>query len=75
MHSVTTKEEVLSALKAEMPRLQSEFGITRMALFGSFAVGNPTETSDVDLLSNRPNRLDSSFLSFQSTFQAALEER
>ena len=50
MRSVSTREEVLEVLQAEMPILQSEFGITKMALFGSFAEGTPTEASDVDLL-------------------------
>ncbi len=50
MGSVTTREDVISVLRAEMPKLEREFGITRIALFGSFAAGNQTETSDVDLL-------------------------
>ena len=50
LHFATTKEEAISVLQTEMPKLQREFGITRMALFGSFAEGNPTESSDVDLI-------------------------
>jgi predicted nucleotidyltransferase len=50
MQNATTREEIISILNAEMPKLQREFGITKMALFGSFAKGTPTETSDVDLL-------------------------
>ncbi len=50
MPYVNTREDVFSFLQTEMPKLQRDFGITKMALFGSFAKGTQTETSDVDLL-------------------------
>ena len=39
--------EVLSLLK---PKLQSEFGVTSLAFFGSVARDTATEASDVDVL-------------------------
>jgi predicted nucleotidyltransferase len=41
---------VFSFLQTEMPKLQRDYGVTKMALFGSFANGTQTETSDIDLL-------------------------
>ena len=45
-----TKQDVIKILKAEQPYLKKEFGVKRMAIFGSFAKGKPTPKSDVDIL-------------------------
>ncbi len=45
-----TKEKILEVLQGEFPFLATEFGISKIGLFGSFAKGQPTETSDVDIL-------------------------
>ena len=50
MSTVTTKEEVMQVLRDEMPLLRERYGITRIALFGSFAQGSPREDSDVDIV-------------------------
>ncbi len=44
------RDEVLAILKAEEPRLRSEFGVKSLALFGSVARDEANEGSDVDLL-------------------------
>jgi predicted nucleotidyltransferase len=40
----------LETLRRAAPDLEHEYGITRLALFGSFARGEATEASDVDVL-------------------------
>lgn len=50
MSTVRTKEEVMQVLRSEMPLLQERYGITRMALFGSFAQGTPRDDSEVDIV-------------------------
>lgn len=50
MATVRTKEEVMQVLRSEMPLLQERYGITRMALFGSFAQGTPRDDSEVDIV-------------------------
>jgi hypothetical protein len=50
MPSVKTKEDVMQVLRDEMPLLQERYGITRIALFGSFAQGNPQDDSEVDIV-------------------------
>ena len=47
---VTTTQDVLDLLRAARPQLAREFGITRLALFGSYARGEQREDSDVDVL-------------------------
>ncbi len=45
-----TKKKILEVLQSEYPFLAAEFGISKIGLFGSFAKGEPAETSDVDIL-------------------------
>ena len=45
-----TREDVLSVLVREKPRLQRRYPVRRLALFGSYARGEPQPDSDVDLL-------------------------
>ena len=46
---ILTRESLLEILKAEYPYLKKEFGVKKMAIFGSFAKGKPTIKSDVDI--------------------------
>jgi len=47
---VLPKDEILRILRAELPYLRERFGVTRLAIYGSFARGEPDLDSDVDLL-------------------------
>ncbi len=60
MNTVLTRERILHILEEELPYLCREYGVERLALYGSFAQGTPDEDSDVDLLVelNRPLGLD-----------------
>ncbi|MCE2464201.1 MAG: nucleotidyltransferase family protein [Dehalococcoidia bacterium] len=44
------RDEVLNTLKAHKPTLGERFGITGLALFGSFARDQANDKSDVDIL-------------------------
>jgi predicted nucleotidyltransferase len=50
MRRALTRDEVVNILKNEASRLRQRYGVTRMALFGSFAKGTAKRTSDIDLL-------------------------
>ena len=43
-------QEIVSILQREKPELAREFGITRIAVFGSYARGEQRDGSDVDIL-------------------------
>jgi uncharacterized protein len=43
-------QENLDILQRAMPELVRDFQVTRLALFGSYARGQQTEASDVDIL-------------------------
>ena len=45
-----TKEEVIRLLKKRLPRLHAVLPLVRVILFGSYAKGNFTAYSDIDLL-------------------------
>ena len=45
-----TGDEVLDLLRAHKPLLAERFGVTQLALFGSFARDQATDHSDVDIL-------------------------
>lgn len=44
------KEFILAYLRAHRPELEARFGVTKIALFGSYARSEETPTSDIDLL-------------------------
>ena len=44
------RDQVLCTLKEHKPTLEKRFGVTRLALFGSFARDQATDNSDVDIL-------------------------
>ena len=44
------RDEVLNMLRAHKPILSQRFGVAELALFGSFARDEATDTSDVDIL-------------------------
>ena len=44
------REEILSFLKEKKSELFSDYQLTKIGLFGSFANGNQTENSDIDLI-------------------------
>ncbi len=45
-----SKKEVLKILKEEFPHLKEKFNVKNIGLFGSYARGEQSETSDIDLL-------------------------
>jgi predicted nucleotidyltransferase len=40
----------LALLRAVRPQLAREYGVTRLAIFGSYARGDQREDSDIDVL-------------------------
>ncbi|MCX6688624.1 MAG: nucleotidyltransferase family protein [Methanoregula sp.] len=44
------KSPVIKKMEAAAPAIRSQFGVTRIGIFGSFARGEQTRKSDVDVL-------------------------
>lgn len=44
-----TKDRIVQILQKERSYLNAEFGVSKIGLFGSYAKGQPDETSDIDI--------------------------
>ena len=56
------KQEVLELLKEVKPRLERNYGIKSIALFGSYSRGEQTPGSDIDILVEHSTPLGFKFL-------------
>ena len=50
MKEPRTKQEIIHVLQKQLPYLQERYGVQRIAVYGSFAKGDQTKRSDVDIL-------------------------
>ncbi len=55
-----TRDQIMALLREHLPYLSARYGVKRIGLFGSYARGVQSESSDVDLLVefDRPIGLD-----------------
>ena len=69
------RERVLTILKGEMTYLRQEYGVERLALFGSFAQGKADENSDIDLLVQLSRPLGFKFIQLASYLENKLDKK
>ena len=50
MEKIINKNQIIDFLRINKDFLEKKFGVTKIALFGSYVRGEETETSDIDLL-------------------------
>ena len=67
-----SREEILAILRSAMPELSREFGVRRLAIFGSCARGEAGERSDVDVLVDVDPRLGLRFVDLAERIEALL---
>jgi hypothetical protein len=72
MKTTVAKASVLRTLKKELPYLQDKYGVKRVALYGSFAKGTQTGTSDVDILVQLEKPIGLEFVELASYLEKAL---
>ena len=72
MEAQLSKQDILQILEKESPYLQEQYGIARIALYGSFAQDTATETSDVDLLVELSRPLGFEFVSLAEHIESIL---
>ena len=46
------KNVIIAKLKIAMPRLKQKYGVTELALFGSYSRNEQTQNSDIDIMVN-----------------------
>ena len=67
-----TKKRITEILRKESPFLASEYGVRRIGLFGSYAKGLSTETSDIDLLVEFGRPIGFRFVEFAEYIESLL---
>jgi len=67
-----TREETLRILRKNLPRLSAEFGVKRLALFGSVAEGAQNDASDIDLIAEFDRPLGLRFVEFTERLEGIL---
>lgn len=67
-----TKEEVLRILQREKPELVRDYGVKRLALFGSYARNDQSEDSDVDILVEVDPSIGLGFVELAERIEGAL---
>lgn len=67
------RENIIERLRMIKPTLQQEFPLRRMALFGSWARNEQTETSDVDILVEVDPSIGLRFVTLADKLEALLE--
>ncbi len=70
-----TRQGILEMMRRARPELMREFGVTRLALFGSYARGDAVEGSDVDVLVEVDPTLGVRFVDLAERIEALLGVR
>lgn len=73
MNGPITKESILRTLRQELPVLSEKYGVERVAIYGSFAKGNPTEDSDIDILVQLSRPLGLEFVRLADYLESTLK--
>ena len=56
------KEMIIQQLQKIKPALQEKYGVTELALFGSYSRDEQTDTSDIDIMVSYTKKLGLEFL-------------
>ncbi len=66
-------QRIFDLLRAHRPRLANGYGLTKLGLFGSYAKGTASATSDVDLLVEFERPLGLRFVEFAEELECLLD--
>ena len=67
-----TKQEVLDTLRVLKPLVMETFKVRSIALFGSFARGDQTEASDIDIIVDVDPSIGLNFIELADLIEARL---
>lgn len=68
-----TTEQVTDILRQQLPYLSSEYGVTRLGIFGSYAKGTQHERSDIDLVAEFETPLGLKFIELTDYLEQLLQ--
>ena len=69
------REKLIDKLRKESPRLKADFGVKRIAVFGSFASNTQTRNSDVDIIVELEKPLGLKFFDLVDCLEEAVGRR
>ena len=69
------KQSIIDSIKAEKPYLQAHFGVEEIALFGSYARGDETADSDVDILVKMKTKTLGNYFSLLDFLEAKFHKK
>lgn len=72
MDNKRTRDKTLSVLRSHLPDLREDFGVRRLAVFGSVARDAAGEDSDVDLIVEFERPIGLRFVDFADRLEAIL---
>ena len=72
---MTTKARILETLRDHSAEMSARFGVRRLGLFGSYARGEQSEGSDVDVLAEFERPLGLRFIDFTVYLESLLGEK
>jgi len=75
MKEPLTKEEISQRLRKELPYLREKYGVERIAIYGSFAKGNQTKKSDIDILVQLVKPLGLEFIALAHYLETVLSRK
>jgi len=67
-----TRDDVISILENELPRLRNKYGVQRIILYGSFARGAQKKRSDIDILVDIKKPIGLDFVSLADRLEKIL---
>jgi hypothetical protein len=69
------RSTIIRILKSKKPYLREQYGVERLALFGSFARGEAGENSDIDILVSLSKPLGFAFIQMADYLEAKLDRK
>lgn len=70
--TMLTREQVISILKKEFPKLRDKYGVKRIILYGSFAKGSQKKKSDIDIIVDLQKTLGLEFIELADRLEEIL---
>ena len=75
MKEMLTREHILKKLREELPHLLEQYGVEKIAIYGSYAKGLPRKKSDVDILVHLARPLGLDFIALTCHLEKLLRKR
>ena len=72
---MTADQDIFELLRANRPRLATDYGVKKLGLFGSYVKATATPTSDVDILVEFEKPLGLKFVEFAEELERLLHAR